>query len=109
MSYNFKNYLESLKIKINDSFDVDEMLDKLKEKEIFNAIPVWRIQREKNNNKQFTFSTPESVKAINIHIRQRIENDDFPSLDDYLFKTIIYEHGKSKSIQINISYFIHLF
>ena len=94
------DYLESLEIKINDSFDVDEIFDKLKEKEISNAIPVWRIQRKKNNNKQFTFSTPESVKAINIHFRQKIENNDFPSLDDYLFKTIIYENGKLKSIQI---------
>ena len=73
-----RDYLESLEIKINDSFDVDEILDKLKEKEISNAIPVWRIQRKKNNNKQFTFSTPESVKAINIHFDRKLKIMIFP-------------------------------
>ena len=63
------DYLKSLEIKINNSFDLDTMLDKLKEKESSDAIPVWRVQREKNNDKRFTFSTSESVKTINIHIK----------------------------------------
>lgn len=80
-----KDYLDSLKITKYDLSDVGELTKKLKQRE--KEIPTWSIRRFKTGMPYVTFSSPESVKAINDYIDHRYEKGrTFKDIDDYLFE-----------------------
>lgn len=81
-----KDYLKSLKISAKEPFDIDGILEKCKEKE--SIIPVWTFIQTKTGDEYgdgecTTFSSPESVKAINQYLEDRptFHNE----YDSYLF------------------------
>ena len=97
------DYLNSLKITKYDLFDIDELTAKLKEKE--NEIPTWSIRRYKTDMPYVTFSSPESVKAINDYIDERYEKGyQFTSIDDCLFEN----RGKHIGRRVITPYFARL-
>ena len=82
-----KDYLDSLEIAIKEPLYIDDILQKLHEKEEDSTIPTWSIRRFKTSMPYVTFSSPESVKAINDYLDERIENGlNFKNFDDYLFE-----------------------
>ncbi|WP_414469453.1 tyrosine-type recombinase/integrase [Methanobacterium sp. ACI-7] len=82
-----KDYLESLKITNYDLSNTDELLNAFKSRE--KEIPTWSIRRIKTGMPYVTFSSPESVKAINDYIDERYEKGkDFKTIDDYLFENL---------------------
>lgn len=82
------DYLKSLGIQINRRFDVDEVIEKLKNET--DALPTWSIRRYKTAMPYYTFSSPESVKAINTYLIDRINRNSILKPEDPLFGT----HGK---------------
>ena len=97
------DYLQSLKITDYDLSNKDEFTKKLKENE--NEIPTWSIRRYKTNMPYVTFSSPESVKAINDYIDERYEKGKkFKSINDCLFES----RGKHIGKIIIVAYFSRL-
>ena len=81
-----RDYLDSLEIAIKEPLYID-ILQKLHEKEEDSTIPTWSIRRFKTSMPYVTFSSPESVKAINDYLDERIEKRfEFKNFDDYLFE-----------------------
>ncbi len=84
------DYLEALNIKMDEQLDTHRILELVKEKEE-DYIPMYCDKRVKNKQKYCTFSSPESIKAINRYIHKRIDNKDYyNSLKDPLFITVYY-------------------
>lgn len=98
-----KDYLQSLKITDYNLSNIRELNYKLKENE--NEIPTWSIRRYKTNMPYVTFSSPESVKAINDYIDERYEKGKkFKSINDCLFES----RGKHLGKNIIVAYFSRL-
>jgi hypothetical protein len=84
-----------------DLSNKDELINKLKENE--NEIPTWSIRRYKTNMPYVTFSSPESVKAINDYINERYKKGKkFKSINDCLFES----RGKHIGKIIIVAYFL---
>ena len=97
------DYLQSLKITDYELSNIKELTNKLKENE--NEIPTWSIRRYKTNMPYVTFSSPESVKAINDYIDERYEKGKkFKSINDCLFES----RGKHIGKIIIVAYFSRL-
>jgi len=98
-----KDYLNSLKITDYRLSNIDELADKLKENEM--EIPTWSIRRYKTDMPYVTFSSPESVKAINDYIDERYEKGrKFKSIEDCLFES----RGTHIGRNILVAYFSRL-
>lgn len=97
------DYLDSLKITDLTSFDINQLINILKEKE--NEVPTWSIRRHKTKMPYVTFSSPESNRAINEYIEERYQKGyPFTELNDYLFESKG-QHMKRKSFSM---YFLRL-
>ncbi len=66
-----KDYLDSLEITKYDLSDEGGLIQLLRENE--SRIPTWTMRRLKTGMHYETFSSPESVQAINDYIAERIE------------------------------------
>lgn len=64
-----KYYLNALNINIEESFDIEKIINELNTKK--DEIPTWNIRRVKTNIEYTTFSSSESVKAINLYLNDR--------------------------------------
>jgi integrase len=79
-----KDYLDSLNLKREP--ELSELIPTLREREKVEKIPQWSIYRYKTKTPYITFSTPETIEAINNHIETETENDNpYTSYDTKLF------------------------
>ena len=80
LSLTIKDYMKSTQ-KYHNKTDIYEMIETLNQME--EVIPTWHIKRIKTNKYYTTFSSPESVNAINNYLQSR---NDTLTLDSKLFK-----------------------
>ena len=87
---------EFLEYENMDVVKIAEMLDKKE-----NIIGSWNVHRQKQGNSYYTFSSPESIKAITDYLIERQKRDGIiKSKDDPLFENFgkkIEEHSFAKN------------
>ena len=76
------DYLKAHEITNFDMSDIDGLMQLLQEKE--NNIPIWSIRRIKTGMPYITFSSPESNRAINAFLEDKIRKETI-SKEDILF------------------------
>jgi integrase len=82
LNLTINDYIESLRM--DKPLDLDNPLPQLREQE--HKICRWSIRRKKTGAPYVTFSSPESIVAINNHIEYEIENKNpYKSLNQHLF------------------------
>lgn len=79
------DYLTALQIRTDKPFDVEMMKSELATKS--DEIPIWNYSRKKNGIECITFSSPESVKAINLYLEDRTVFHE--GYDSILFAPVI--------------------
>lgn len=95
-----------LKLKRNDQYNVDEIIEQLKDCE--NCIGVWKIIRVKTQNEYVTFSTPESIFYVLDYLKERVRIGDPPeSIDQFLFRSA--EHPQNQDRQLKERAFMKYF
>lgn len=100
------DFITSQNITIKDSFDIDELLEKLDKKR--NEIGTWSIRRFKTNMPYVTFNSPESTAAIIDYLHYRTEHRSpgkhIKSTDNFLFEA----RGNQMSLRGIMAYFERL-
>ena len=100
------DFITSQKITIKESFDIDDLLEKLDKKQ--NEIGTWSIRRFKTNMPYVTFNSPESTAAIIEYLHYRTEhrspNRHIKNIDNFLFEA----RGNQMSLRGIIAYFERL-
>jgi integrase len=98
----FGDYLKSIEDFIDyEDFDIEKVNKMLINEE--NIIGTWYIHRQKQGNNYYTFSSPESIKAISDYLVERqkrngiIDNRELPLFENFGKK--IPEHSFTKSFQ----------
>lgn len=82
LNLTINDYIESLRM--DKPLDLDNPLPQLREQE--DKVCRWSIRRKKTGAPYVTFSSPESIVAINNHIEYEIENKNpYKSLNQHLF------------------------
>ena len=102
----FNDFMTSQGITIKESFDIDEILEKLDKKG--NEIGTWSIRRFKTNMPYVTFNSPESTAAIIDYLHYRTEhrspNKHIKKANDFLFEA----RGNQMSLRGIMAYFERL-
>lgn len=100
------DFITSQNITLKDSFDIDDILQKLDKKR--NEIGTWSIRRFKTGMPYITFNSPESTAAIIDYLHYRTEHRSptrhIKSNDDFLFEA----RGNQMSLRGIMAYFERL-
>ena len=98
----FGDYLKAIEDFIDyEEFDIEKINKMLFKKE--DIIGIWDVHRQKQGNNYYTFSSPESIKAISDYLIERqkkngiIKNREVPLFENFGKK--IPEHSFTKSFQ----------
>lgn len=78
-----KDYIDAHQIRKYDSSNIEDIINKLQEKE--NEIPTWSIRRIKTGMPYITFSSPEANRAINEYLEDRNEKMPIKESNTFLF------------------------
>lgn len=95
------DFLKSLEIGGKELISIGELDTLLTKKSEYELIPTWKIKRYKTRMPYFTFSSPESTRAILNYLHQREYQNTYPqSREELLFMN--YDRGEFHVIKNNI-------